>query len=65
VRRKAVANTLLDVPGLPVPADDRAGKIDDDFPLPAIVKPAAETPARPRPAIDRHRSQELKRASPP
>src|SRR6266568_2918985 len=42
-RRKAVANTLLDRAGLPVPRWTLAqGKIDDDFPLPAIVKPAAE-----------------------
>src|SRR6266581_2076001 len=42
-RRKAVANTLLERAGLPVPRWTIAqGKIDDDFPLPAIVKPAAE-----------------------
>src|SRR5204862_7529393 len=42
-RRKAVANTLLERAGLPVPRWTVAqGKIDDDFPLPAIVKPAAE-----------------------
>jgi D-alanine-D-alanine ligase len=42
-RRKAVANTLLARAGLPVPRWTLAqGKIDDDFPLPAIVKPAAE-----------------------
>ena len=42
-RRKAVANTLLERAGLPVPRWTLAqGKIDDDFPLPAIVKPAAE-----------------------
>jgi D-alanine-D-alanine ligase len=42
-RRKAAANTLLARAGLPVPRWTIAqGKIDDDFPLPAIVKPAAE-----------------------
>src|SRR5438034_1356576 len=42
-RRKAVANTMLERAGLPVPRWTVAqGKIDDDFPLPAIVKPAAE-----------------------
>ena len=42
-RRKAVANTLLERAGLPVPCWTLAqGKIIDDFPLPAIVKPAAE-----------------------
>ncbi len=42
-RRKAVANTLLERAGLPVPRWTVAqGKIEDDFPLPAIVKPAAE-----------------------
>ena len=42
-RRKAVANTLLERAGLPVPRWTIAqGKIDDEFPLPAIVKPAAE-----------------------
>src|SRR5207247_1913009 len=42
-RRKAVANTMLERAGLPVPRWTIAqGKIDDDFPLPAIVKPAAE-----------------------
>jgi len=42
-RRKAVANTLLERAGLAVPRWTIAqGKIDDDFPLPAIVKPAAE-----------------------
>ena len=42
-RRKAVANTLLERAGLPVPRWTIAqGRIDDDFPLPAIVKPAAE-----------------------
>jgi D-alanine-D-alanine ligase len=42
-RRKAVANTLLERAGLPVPRWTLAqGKIEDDFPLPAIVKPAAE-----------------------
>jgi D-alanine-D-alanine ligase len=42
-RRKAVANTLLQHAGLPVPRWTIAqGRIEDDFPLPAIVKPAAE-----------------------
>jgi D-alanine-D-alanine ligase len=42
-RRKAVANTLLERAGLPVPHWTIAqGKIADDFPLPAIIKPAAE-----------------------
>ena len=42
-RRKAVANTLLAQEGLPVPRWTLArGTIVDDFPLPAIVKPAAE-----------------------
>ncbi len=42
-RRKAVANTLLAQEGLPVPRWTLArGTIPDDFPLPAIVKPAAE-----------------------
>lgn len=42
-RRKAVANTMLERAGLAVPRWTIAqGKIDDDFPLPAIVKPAAE-----------------------
>src|SRR5213592_1702385 len=42
-RRKAVANTLLAQEGLPVPRWMLArGTIPDDFPLPAIVKPAAE-----------------------
>jgi D-alanine-D-alanine ligase len=42
-RRKAVANTLLAQAGVPVPRWTLAqGKIEDDFPLPAIVKPAAE-----------------------
>src|SRR5437879_8984160 len=42
-RRKAVANMLLERAGLPVPRWTLAqGKIDEDFPLPAIVKPAAE-----------------------
>src|SRR5207248_2130945 len=41
-RRKAVANALLAQAGLPIPRWTLAqGKIDDDFPLPAIVKPAA------------------------
>lgn len=42
-RRKPVANTLLAHAGLNVPAWIVAqGKVPDDFPLPAIVKPAAE-----------------------
>jgi len=42
-RRKPVANALLAHAGLPVPRWTLAqGKIDDAFPLPAIVKPAAE-----------------------
>ena len=42
-RRKAVANTLLEHAGLPVPRWTIAqGKIEDDFPLPAIIKPASE-----------------------
>src|SRR5213596_1533470 len=42
-RRKAIANTLLAREGLPVPRWTLArGTIADDFPLPAIVKPAAE-----------------------
>ena len=42
-RRKAVANAILAAAGLPIPAWVVAhGRIPDDFPLPAIVKPAAE-----------------------
>ena len=42
-RRKAVANALLAHAGLPIPRWTLAqGKIDESFPLPAIVKPAAE-----------------------
>jgi D-alanine-D-alanine ligase len=42
-RRKAIANAILEKAGLPIPRWALAhGKIDDDFPLPAIVKPAAE-----------------------
>ena len=42
-RRKPTANAILLQAGLPVPRWAVAhGKIDDDFPLPAIVKPAAE-----------------------
>jgi len=42
-RRKGMANAILTQAGLPVPRWTLAqGKIDDDFPLPAIVKPAAE-----------------------
>jgi D-alanine-D-alanine ligase len=42
--RKHVANTLLTAAGLPVPAFTlaRANRTPSDFPLPAIVKPAAE-----------------------
>jgi D-alanine-D-alanine ligase len=42
--RKHVANTLLGAAGLPVPAFTlaQANKTPGDFPLPAIVKPAAE-----------------------
>jgi len=45
--------------GLPVPRWTIAqGKIEDDFPLPAIVKARRRTPARASdPAIGRHRSQ--------
>src|SRR5881396_929737 len=42
-RRKAVANALLAHAGLPIPRWTLAqGEIDESFPLPAIVKPAAE-----------------------
>jgi D-alanine-D-alanine ligase len=42
-RRKAVANAILEKAGLPIPLWTLAhGRIADDFPLPAIVKPAAE-----------------------
>lgn len=42
-RRKTIANTILAQAGLPVPRWTIAqGKIDDAFPLPAIVKPASE-----------------------
>src|SRR2546429_365795 len=42
-RRKPIANALLQQAGLAIPRWTRAqGKIEDDFPLPAIVKPAAE-----------------------
>ena len=42
-RRKPIANTILARAGLPIPRWTVAqGKIDEDFPLPAIVKPAAE-----------------------
>jgi D-alanine-D-alanine ligase len=42
--RKHVANTLLAAAGVPVPAFTLAqgNKVPGDFPLPAIVKPAAE-----------------------
>lgn len=42
-RRKAIANAILAQAGLPIPRWTVAqGTIEDDFPLPAIVKPAAE-----------------------
>jgi D-alanine-D-alanine ligase len=43
-RRKATANAILAQAGVPIPAWTIAqgSKIADDFPLPAIVKPAAE-----------------------
>src|SRR5437870_2879891 len=42
-RRKAVANTLLERAGLPVPRWTIAqGKTEDDFPPPATLTPAAE-----------------------
>jgi len=42
-RRKAMANTVLAQAGLPIPRWLLAqGRIPDDFPLPAIVKPASE-----------------------
>lgn len=42
-RRKPVANAMLQQAGLPVPCWTVAhGTVHDDFPLPAIVKPAAE-----------------------
>jgi len=42
-RRKPIANTILARAGVPIPAWAVAqGRIDDDFPLPAIIKPAAE-----------------------
>ncbi|HEY6060260.1 MAG TPA: hypothetical protein VIV10_06735, partial [Gemmatimonadales bacterium] len=42
-RRKATANAILAQAGVPIPPWTIAqGKIDDAFPLPAIVKPAAE-----------------------
>src|SRR2546422_765885 len=42
-RRKPVANALLQQAGIPIPRWTVAqGKIEDDFPLPAIVKPASE-----------------------
>ena len=42
-RRKAIANAILAQAGVPIPRWTVAqGKIEDDFPLPAIVKPAAE-----------------------
>jgi D-alanine-D-alanine ligase len=42
-RRKAIANTLLAQAGVLIARWTIAqGKIEDDFPLPAIVKPAAE-----------------------
>ncbi|MGH7568562.1 MAG: D-alanine--D-alanine ligase family protein [Gemmatimonadales bacterium] len=42
-RRKPIANAILQQAGLPIPRWSVAqGKIEEDFPLPAIVKPAAE-----------------------
>jgi len=42
-RRKATANAILTQAGLPIPRWTVAqGRIQDDFPLPAIIKPAAE-----------------------
>ncbi|PYP29935.1 MAG: hypothetical protein DMD49_11985 [Gemmatimonadetes bacterium] len=42
-RRKATANAMLTQAGLPIPRWTVAqGRIQDDFPLPAIIKPAAE-----------------------
>jgi D-alanine-D-alanine ligase len=43
-RRKPIANAILANAGVPIPAWTLAqdGKIADDFPLPAIIKPAAE-----------------------
>lgn len=43
-RRKATANAILSQAGVPIPPWTLAqgNKIADDFPLPAIVKPAAE-----------------------
>ena len=42
-RRKTIANAILAQAGIPIPRWTMAqGKIEDDFPLPAIVKPAAE-----------------------
>jgi D-alanine-D-alanine ligase len=51
-RRKAVCNTLLRDAGLSVPHWTVAqGRIADDFPLPAIVKPAAEDASA---GLDKH-----------
>ncbi|HEV8401389.1 MAG TPA: hypothetical protein VGQ18_16280 [Gemmatimonadales bacterium] len=51
-RRKPVCNTLLQRAGLPVPRWTVVqGRIADDFPLPAIVKPAAEDAST---GLDRH-----------
>ncbi len=43
-RRKPIANAIMANAGLPIPTWTLAqdGKIADDFPLPAIIKPAAE-----------------------
>lgn len=42
-RRKQVANAILAAAGIPIPRWIVAhGRVPDDFPLPAIVKPAAE-----------------------
>ena len=51
-RRKPIANAILEKAGLPIPTWTLAhGKIGDDFPLPAIVKPAAEDASA---GLDRH-----------
>lgn len=43
-RRKPIANAIMANAGVPIPTWTLAqdGKISDDFPLPAIIKPAAE-----------------------
>lgn len=51
-RRKSVSNTMLAQAGLPVPRWTLVqGHIDEGFPLPAIVKPAAEDASA---GLDRH-----------